>query len=229
MCGTNYDRDAKVVFAKSVSKLKAACLSGVILRRWTPVLGAWKLRGLRGVAWATWPSVRRRDSRCATRPPAADRLLQRQGPRTRRGVASTPLDWTTYRADNSRSGSSVGHGAAVQPACSGPGPPILPSTTRPKLMRAWRRNPRKPICVGDRVYFGTAAGIHPLPGSQDRKGIMELSDCRAHHLRADILGRQALRRLGRRPRVLSECRGRQPAVAVPRRADGTADHGLMVI
>ena len=142
----------------------------------------------------------------------ADRLLSGKA-LGNEGVKSTPLDWTTYRANNSRSGSS---------------PATVPSTGRVRW--TWTPNPpfddkaeadasletqsTQAVSVGDRVLFGTAAGIVRCLDRKTRTGIMELCHGRADHLRADFLGRQGLRRLGRRLRVLPECGRRQPGLAV---------------
>ena len=100
MCGTNYDRDAKVVFAKPVSELKAACLSGVIPADGLLFSGHGNCAGC--VEWLGYQAFRPAAGillHDATSP--AERLLSGKA-LDQTDVASTPRDWTTYRADNSR-------------------------------------------------------------------------------------------------------------------------------
>ncbi len=105
MCGTNYDRDAKVVFAKPVSELKAACLSGVIPADGLLFSGHGNCEGC--AEWLGYQTFRPAAGIAlhdATS--AAKRLLSGNAFDATRVVANL-RDWTTYRANSSRSGASV--------------------------------------------------------------------------------------------------------------------------
>jgi outer membrane protein assembly factor BamB len=155
MCGTVYDRDAKARIQASDNFMKAACLSGVICADGLLFSGHGNCSGC--MEWIGHIAFRSADGAMANEARAADHLLLGK-PAASAPLPSAPLDWPTYRADNTRSGSST---AAV------------PGTAR--LLWTWTPNPpsnyeaevyagletqsTQAVCVGDRVFFGTAAGF----------------------------------------------------------------------
>jgi outer membrane protein assembly factor BamB len=156
MMGTVYDRDAKARIVAPSNYMKAACLSGVIAADGTLFSGHGNCSGcMEWVGHLAFCSAGDFSVRDAT--PTTDRLLRGKA-LEKTGAQSSPLDWTTYRANSSRSGSST---AAV------------PDITR--VIWTWAPHPAfdykteastglepqstQAICVGDRVVFGTAVGI----------------------------------------------------------------------
>ena len=74
------------------------------------------------------------------------------------GVASDPQDWTTYKANNRRAGSS----SATVPGnvtTTWIWTPNHPFDSKAELEQGLDLYPTQPICVGSRVFFGTAAGM----------------------------------------------------------------------
>jgi outer membrane protein assembly factor BamB len=155
MCGTVYDRDAQARVKTSNWYMKAACLSGVITADGLLFCGHGACTGC--MEWIGHLTFRSADNfSLGDAASTADRLLPGKAV-GQTGVESTPLDWTTYRADNRRSGSS----SATVPA-------------QVRLLWTWTPDPpldadaeaaagletpsTQSICVGDRVCFGTAFG-----------------------------------------------------------------------
>ena len=172
MCGTVYDCDAKarVPIADDLF-MKASCLAGVICADGSLFVGHGNCPGC--VEWLGHLAFRSAgDFSLRDAPSITERLLRGKAA-DRTGVKSTPLDWTTYRANNSRSGSSAATvaGTARVTWTWAPNPPFdydaelkdgleMPSTQalsigRPRVLRVVRR-------------------LYPLPGPQDRRGIVEL-------------------------------------------------------
>jgi len=156
MTGTAYDRDTKTFTNDSNSGTKPACLTGVV-----PADGLlFSSHGDCGgcVEWLGHIAYCSANGFFPPDPtsPAADCLLSGQAVDKASVEAPTSADWTTYRANNSRSGSS----SATVPSAA-------------KIAWTWTPHPlvaydgsagletqsTQPICVGDRVYFGTAVGI----------------------------------------------------------------------
>lgn len=156
MMGTVYDRDAKARIQVPGNYMKAACLSGVIAADGALFSGHGNCEGcMEWLGHLAFCSAGGFSIRNATS--TADRLLSGKT-LDKTGVESTPLDWTTYRASNSRSGSS----AATVPGAGRivwtwtPNPPFDCNT---EANTGLETQSTQPICVGDRVVFGTATGI----------------------------------------------------------------------
>jgi len=155
MCGTSWDLDANAPISYA-GELKAACLSGVVPADGLLFSGHGDCVGC--AEWVGYQTFRSADGLALNGPISdPDRLV------TGKAVdhpsrAATPQDWTTYRANNNRSGSSS---VAVPSAAKllwtwTPNPPFDYSA---ELATGLETPSTQSICVGDRVFFGTAAGV----------------------------------------------------------------------
>lgn len=168
MCGTNYDRDAKIVISRPVSELKAACLSGVVPADGLLFSGHGNCEGCaEWLGYQTFRSAERISLHNADS--AADRLLRGKAVDPP-GVVANARDWTTYRADNSRSDSTSAT-VSGKARASWTWTPDPPFDYRAELVQGLETQSTQAICVGDRVYFGTAEGI---VACLDRKSGKEL-------------------------------------------------------
>ena len=137
-------------------EFKAACLSGVVPADGLLFSGHGNCEGCaEWLGYQTFRSAEGISLHAATS--AADRLLAGKAV-NKPVVAATPRDWTTYRANNSRSGSSLATvSAAAKLAWTWtPNPPF---DYLAELQSGLETQSTQPVCVGDRVFFGTAAGI----------------------------------------------------------------------
>jgi len=152
MCGTSFDRDANAVISHTL-EFKAACLSGVVPADGLLFSGHGNCEGC--AEWLGYQAFRAAEG-ISLHDTAADRLLTGKAVE-KPALSASPQDWTTYRANNSRAGSS----SATVPSAA-------------KLLWTWTPTPAfdfnselqtgletpstQSINVGDRVYFGTATG-----------------------------------------------------------------------
>ncbi len=135
--------------------MKTACLSGAIPADGLLLAGHGNCSGC--VEWfghiAFCPAGRTSPSDEAAK---TDRLLSgRAADNT--GVQATAQDWTTYKANNSRSGSSS---AAVPDKVTTvwTWTPKNPFDYKAEIEQGLELESTQPICVGERVFCGTAAG-----------------------------------------------------------------------
>ncbi|MGD0089956.1 MAG: PQQ-binding-like beta-propeller repeat protein [Planctomycetota bacterium] len=156
MTGTVYDRDVKARIVAPGGYMKAACLSGVIAADGTLFSGHGNCSGcmewIGHLAFCPSGGFSIRDAAST-----ADRLLSGES-LDKPGIESTPLDWTTYRANNSRSGSSSAmvSGAGKVLWTWTPDPPF---DYNAEANAGLETQSTQAICVGERVCFGTSAGI----------------------------------------------------------------------
>ena len=154
--GTCYDRDARARIEAN-GYMKAACLSGTVVAGGLLLSGHGTCGGcyewLGHLAFRSAGDLALRDAVSAT----TDRLLGGK-PVDQPGIESTPKDWTTYRADNSRSGSSAAMvcGAGKVLWTWAPNPPF---DYKAELGCGLETQSTQPVCVAESVVFGTAAGI----------------------------------------------------------------------
>lgn len=147
--GTAYDRDTKAAITVPSRYMKAACTSSLVAADGALFSGNGGCVGC--MEWSghlVFCSSVALDE-------TAERL--RTGKTVNATVRATPLDWPTYRADNTRCGSS----AATVPAKA-----VVRWTWTPKSACDAKDDPlsapesttTQALCLGERVVFGTATG-----------------------------------------------------------------------
>ena len=155
--GTVYNLDAKAPTNAPAGYMKAACLSGVIAADGLLFSGHGNCSGcmewLGHLAFGPAGDPAKGAAASPTERLAAGRAMESPG------VAATPLDWTTYRANNSRSASS---GASVSGTAgiAWTWTPVPSFDTGGTMEReAMEPQSTQSISAGDRVFFGTADGF----------------------------------------------------------------------
>ncbi len=153
--GPAYDLDSKTLIPAR-GYMKTACLTGIIPADGLLFSGHGNCAGC--MEWLGHMAFRSADGIALDDPASVtDRLYHGKATDTA-AMVSTPADWTTYRADNSRCSSSSASVAETA-----------------KVLWTWTPNPAfnyfaeagkgletastQAICIGDRVYFGTSTGV----------------------------------------------------------------------
>jgi len=155
MCGTSFDLDEGAPIPIS-TEVKAACLSSVIAADGLLLSGHGSCPGC--VEWLGYETFRSAEGIIRPEAVAADDRLFVGKFVDKPNLPATPLDWTTYRSNNSRSSYSP----AIVPAAAKvrwTWTPNTPYDYKAELENGLETQSTQSVNVGDRVYFGTAAGV----------------------------------------------------------------------
>lgn len=152
--GLAYDLDAKLPIPVR-GFMKPACLAGAIPADGLLFSGHGNCSGC--VEWDGHIAYRSAEGISLPSTATADRLFNGREVKTTGEMASA-LDWPTYRANNTRSGSSAAS-APDKVTTVWIWTPHHSFDARGEMGQGLELQPTQPVCVGNSVFFGTAEGV----------------------------------------------------------------------